>query len=1453
MYCTARPGRINVKVVVILLLAAILLMAGAAVGYKVRKRIMANRALEAGQAALEKQDWSEACKQLRTYLSKYTDDLEVMAQFADANLQVRPLEPGHIGAAVGAYRQLLRSKPGDAEICRKLAVLYSGIGNHTEAAYVCRQRLEKDPTDAMAQFRLAKALAAQRKHAEAMEVLQELVAAHPDNVKAYGLLSTLAAQADSVGSIESARSWLDQAVEAAPQSAEALAQRARFQRIFARDSAGAEQDLRAAAALQPEDPSVILTLAEEWMTWGNLEQADSVLQQAEQIDRAKLDEFEIDPDAFALTRFLIAGRLALRQGASERGAAVADQALEQLPQHRRRTFLPAAVDLYLADGRIDDARQALEDYRQASQTQRGISPAVSDAIALLEATIAQAEGKPYRVIDLLDDLIVRRPDSKQTVQLLWEACRQTGQPGRAAKHLEEYVTRQPGDADAMLELARSYRSRDWVKTLKYAAQAERAGESDATSLRIEAILHGGSGPLTKLMIAQLEAELASLQKSRPADATIPMLLAFLHVGQGQHDKAITELEQALATCDDPLPAAMQLAKIHADRGQTDQAVEVCQAAIARWPDAGAPRMILAEMLSKAGRAPEARAALDEAVQALTGDQQASAQLTLAQYMLSQGERQEAIELLDRAAADRSEDAGPRLVLLSLPEVSRDAPKAQKLIDELKTIEGEGGLRWRVEQARLWLRDKDWESRRQNIEEMLTRCIEADPAWAAPVVVLGDVYEMVGQDEQAEETYRRMLSSGLAEVTVTNALLQLLHRQGRMSEANEVLDRLPERLSGTPLMSTYRAGTAFETGDYAGAIEELQELASADPNAALTRVLLAKLVYIHEKDAERAFRLLDEAAAVAPDLAAVTSTRAAILNQEGRGNDAVQRLNAEVDRRGDFTAYRMRAEYYVTTGQPDLAEQDLIHLTKLPDSAADGYAALGEFYLQTGRTNEAIDAWRAGLAETPQHRNLRRMLATVLLADPDEGKRSEGWNVLQSLLADFPDDARARLVQAKALLNEHTADAAQQAEGILEQLVEKDARNIEAHLLLVRVAQQEADPDKAEARLTRALGANAQDTRLRLLRAGMEAAAGRTPAARELAQAVLNSDPDSVGARNVIAELALLSGDTTTAREFNDQALALNQADETAQMLHARILDAEGRRGEAVKALTAYSETAAGSVSVPVKTALAMLCTTQGDFTTATDLLDQAEKLAPGDADVFTARLKWLATQDKFAEISAALNQWRTDHPQQSAVLLAGGWLLASSGTDDHMRTAKTLFEQVLTQQANNAEAQFGLAQVAYRLGDLDTAVQVYRKLLELEPYHRQALNELAWILGVEQGNPQEGLVLADRAAARYPDDPHVLDTRGVLLTALDRLAEARQDLEHCVENTGELPATRARALLHLARVCISQQQREQAGRRLAEAQAIDQDKNVLTTAERAELQELLQAASQPAAQTGGPQ
>jgi tetratricopeptide (TPR) repeat protein len=940
---------------------------------------------------------------------------------------------------------------------------------------------------------------------------------------------------------------------------------------------------------------------------------------------------------------------------------------------------------------------------------------------------------------------------------------------------------------------------------------------------------------------ELGFELVRLREAHPELVRIRLLQAKEAAREGRIEDVITELDSAIEQCSEKLPAALELARYYGRLGRIEQAIEVCRRVIGVQSSAAAPRILLADLYAATDRIPEARETLDSAVGDLTGKDKLAVQVGLAQLLLPRGHRDEAISLLRQLGAEHTDNVQILAALLRLPEVQRDALESQQLVDKIKNVEGERGLLWRIEQAKVWLREDRWTQRQREIEEHLGYCLRSDPGWSEPVLVLGRMYEMQRRDDEAEKVYRMALSSAPQQVGVVAQLLALLERGGRFADAAAILQRMPQDI---PALNAHRVEAAIGLGDFASAISHLEQQTAARPDDAASRITLAKLIYGHKKDVPGAMKLLDEAAAISPDLPAAASTKASILHAEGRDGEAVSLLNDAVTRRNDFAAYQARADFHAATGRADLAEKDYVHLTTFAESAVEGYAVLARFYRNSGRMNDAITAYDAGLAIEPDNADLRRMLIKALVVSGQPQALDRAVHTLDELLTKSPDDVELLAVRAAALLARNTDESIRDAKIVLDRVVELDPRNVNAHLQLIELAGKRGDLKEADRLAIRALGANPDSAALILARAGVEADLDNVRLARGLAESVIQTEPKDVKARNLLSKLALQGGDVAAAQAFNEEARKLDPADEAAQVIYAEILERGGQQDQVIQALESYCETDRGRGSVRALLALADVHRARNEFEKAGARIDQAARVSADNGPVFLSRLRLLGAQGRFDEVRKQLAERRADRPGESGVLLPAAMILASSGVVEHLREAKSVLGELVLLEPAHVPVHLALAQVAYQLGDTDASQQAYRRVLELEPDHRQALNDLAWVLAHHRGEDgvREAEMLVDKGLRLYPDDVHLLDTRGVVLLTLGQYEEARKDLERCVALAEPHPATRAKALLHLAQVLGKMPQEAAAARSaLEEAQRIDQIHRVLSDEERAAIAALLES------------
>ena len=1483
-----RNGKINVKVLVIVATVVIALGAAAFAARHVRRRILSAQALEAGRAALAREDWPEAYTQLREYLSRNPDDVEMLRKYAEASLSVRPLSAKQISAALGAYRRVIVLDPTDRLPYEKLAGLYAGLGEFGELAYIARKRMEHAPGDLRAPVWLGEALLALRKPEEARKVLDGVIAKidglpdqddkHEEFVQACALMSSIAAAADSDQARMERLRWLDRAVDYDGRSTEALLHRARFYRLppppelsdsakeehAEKNRSAAQRDLTKADELGTKNPRIRLALSEEWMAHGELDRAVAELKAVDELDATELKEAFFDPKDWIFLRFRQMARLAFRKGVTKKDATpaekaleklqekrrkedatrAADEALEKLQEKRRRTpILPYAVRVYVAAGRTADGRRCLDEYLDAVRT-ASEKPASHESLGYLRAIVARAEDEPYRVIDVLAPVVVTAAARADLWQLLAEAYSRTDQSRMSVRALIRYLLLNPRDPKMTLQLAKEYlKLSDWNRAFQTARLAEPLDPADIVIklLRIEASIYLAAERryrIDKARLGALSEELAGLRVKHPDRVDIRILQAIIAIYQERPAVAEKELKLAIKECEEPLRAEMQLVRHYFRTKQLPKALEACRTSCDRHKKMAEPWLALSGLLAAEGKNVEARKVLQSG--AVVGRwEKRTVAIRLALLELLHGDRKAGLDLLKGLAEKDRQEIRARSLLLSLREVRNDRPLARKLVNEVREAQGQSGLLWRMYEASLWLSEENWRSKQQDITEALRLCMDTDPEWSAPVLLLVEMYRRLGQLGHAEEECRRALSRNPSATDVADQLVTLLEKQGRFSDAQKILKSLE---TNPRVVSAWYVRLAVRAGEFSNAIDELKLRASNDDRDANSRILLARLVYWQSRDAEQAFRYLREAEAISAESIALASAKVMILKAEGRTDEAKAVLEDQIRKQETFGAYLMRGAYLMATGQLGPAEKDFVKLTTFPGKEASGFELLASFYSETDRPDGTVAALRKGVQTCPDSASLKRSLMLALFRRDAEGDSEQAVQILTGLEKRFPNGPDLMRIRAVHLAQNATPESLDKARQILVRAARLAPTSVPTYIALIGVVMQQGDFKAARDFAVAGLAANPEDVSLLVARADAELALGNTPMAAQLARLALRSKPDSTEARDVLVMSALKSGDRGLlgdAKSLVGEALARKPADEQPQLNQARILAALGETGAAATNLEAYCGTTEGGKSVDAVLALAELYRARGDLDESDKRIEQAATLSPDSTSVLQARMRLLGSRRKFGEITKLVSPFRSKEPKELGVLLAAAFILSTSESRQNLDDALKLYEDVLAAAPDAMSARLGMASAVYKTGDAARAVRLYREILTQNPTNVTAMNDLAWILSEHGHDHKAAIELADRGLQLEPEDRHLLDTRGVILRNTGRLGDARKDFEKLVKICPPESRAQAKALLQLGRTCDKLKDQAGAKRSLAHALRIDREKQVFSQKERSEIKTLM--------------
>jgi tetratricopeptide (TPR) repeat protein len=1377
-------------------------------------------------------------------------------------LSIRPLDVAHVIGAISAYRRVLQLAPVDEVAYDQLAKLYPGIGNYEDLAYIARMRLEHDPNDRNAPLWLADALVRLNKTAEARQTLEKLIGEleplsdkHVEYVQACMRMSTIGSVDNSTEAKAKSLEWLNKAVDYAPESVEALASRARFYREIS-SIPGVEEkdrlvlarrDLESADNVGTDNPLIRCFLGAEWMAYKDFERAAAELKAADALPAETLAEHFVDSSDWTVTRFFFASQLAMRQGAMAQGASLADEALAALKEKRHRVrVLPTAIPLYVAVGKVSEARQCLDEYLAARYTGKETTES-REELAYLQALVAKAENNWYAVIDTLQPVVTGDVSRPELWRLLAEAFSVTDQGRRAVGALTSYLQDRPGDPEMTLQLAKEYlRLRDWNRALETASLAEPLNPTDymVRLLRVQAGVYAVAEQQQKPTAAtfsKLSDELTQLRADHPDQVDIRILQAIIADYLEQPDKAEAELKLAVEQCKEPTKAEMQLVKHYYRAKRVEEATRVCQDACDHHPEVAEPWLSLSELWVAKEQYDAARACLRKGLSAATNKwEKRSLSIQLALVELTHGDRAAGIKLLSDLAGQDPQEIRARSLLLSIREVQEDQTNAQRLIEELKKAEGQNGLWWRMHQAALWLSSSGWRSKQQDITDCLRTCMTLDPEWSAPPLLLADMYEKLNNSAHVEDTCKQALVRNPSATEIADKLVTLLEKQKRFSDAEQILRQMeanPTWKSGRQALNALRAG------DFSRAIEELRLRASNDNRDAGSRVLLARLLYWQMGDAAQALKYVKEAETIAPDSMAVTGVKAAILRADGQTAEARKMLDDYTEHHKDFSAYYMRASYLASDGQLERAEEDYKKLVTFPDNAVTGYQLLSNFYFNTKRLDQAVVTLEEGLKAHAGDLTLNRGLMRLLLLRAQGPDRERVLGILGSLEKQLPDDPELMKLRAMLLLENPTPESVGTAKVTLENVVKLEPTAVDAHLALIGLAMQTGEYQVARDDAVRALATNSNNRALLSARARAELALKNAPMAVELAHLVLQGDPNNTEAINILVEAGQSSNNPNLLKEVRtriDSAVHRAPTNEGLLLARARILTALELPKAAIPELEAYCQTKQGGSSVTALVTVADLYRLTGDVDRSKQWIDQAQRLDPGNQTVIHARVLWLVSQGRLEELKGISSTYLSAKVQDPTILVRAASILAASGSAELRKEGLALFEHAAVLSPTSVEARLGLASTLYQTGDADRAQKIYREVFTQYPNNVQILNDLAWILQEHYQRYDEALKLANKGLEFARDDTHLLDTRATILSNMpDRLADAKKDFETLAQLSPSDSRQQAKALFRLGGMCAKLNDPIQAKQHLQKALEIDRKLNVFTPDERAEIMKLL--------------
>lgn len=565
-----------------------------------------------------------------------------------------------------------------------------------------------------------------------------------------------------------------------------------------------------------------------------------------------------NPDALALR-----GAVQARRGELKAAVLDVEAALAIEPRHRNGLLLLAQIrraqnDREEAKRLLEEAIQAHPRDAQLRLVLAGLHQEAGDSAAArvqLEQLVAMEPGQLLHLARLVGFLTeegwkdeaeeaLRRaltadPEQYQTKLMLveWSVQQRGLEPG--LKLLEDFVAAEPDVFPLRFALAELYRAADRDEAARSAYRAiieldELGPQGRRARGRLAALLLAGG--------RQDEAEtlVAEVLKEDPRDVDSLLVRATIALGRKDADRAVADLRDALHNDPGSTRALRLLARAHVMREETALAQDALEKAIETSPDDPLAYLELAQLRVDTGDMAGASATLERFLDRVPDN--SLVQSALARIQLSQEDWQ----AMERTAA-RIRESQPDhplgyylegLILQRAGELA-ESVRAFEMALEKRPDAVEPLLA--LAKSHLALEQPD------QAETRLQQLLVAQPANAAALNLLGEVYASTGRFPEAFAQFRQVIAMNPSSPNAYARLAELQVRSGDLDAAAETLRSGVEATDRNAFL-VFRLGMALQDlGRYDASIEAYGEVLETNPQADAVVNNLAMLLVNHRAD------------------------------------------------------------------------------------------------------------------------------------------------------------------------------------------------------------------------------------------------------------------------------------------------------------------------------------------------------------------------------------------------------------------------------------------------------------------------------------------------------------------------------------------------------------------------------------------------------------------------------
>jgi tetratricopeptide (TPR) repeat protein len=805
-----------------------------------------------------------------------------------------------------------------------------------------------------------------------------------------------------------------------------------------------------------------------------------------------------------------------------------------------------------------------------------------------------------------------------------------------------------------------------------------------------------------------------------------------------------------------------------------------------------------------------------------------------------GDQQQAMQELNELLADQPGDHRAHLLLADLTVERGDFDKAREALDLLPRTPVSDSMRLFL-QGRISMSQKNWRQALSEFIEARRFQVDVPEMLERTDLAIASCYRELNETDAELGTLRQIMKYQPNSVPGRLALASSLLRQQKLQAAiaeYRPLSALPQvRLLLARLLILQNLQLPEVAREWREAESLLEEATQQGSDPTQVVLLQAELLAARQRFAA-AEQLLTEARTSQADRLEFLVALAKLAEQAGdqrhatlwmgqalaaAGNvaDAEQQLQQALKLApDDATAARTLMELYIAAGRTDEAiTMFRQHAPKMTTTElAQTYALFGDHaraaeLFERESTRESVDLKALdGLASVylqsqmlPQAESLlerlvreadattsigqtaRRRLALLLSGHSNYASRQRALKLLDENMTSMSQPTVEDLrVKSAVLASSPLTDDRNQAIDVLEILDDQNQLLPRDRWLLGRLYQSAGRLGESTSQFEQSLSDGEVSERLLADYVEHLVEYGDRDAAEHWLQRLRSQYPAATDLLRLEARLALKHGQSTEAITLLKSFVAMSDSSsaQADRLVHAAaIADAISTGDERSPELDA----------------------------TALDFLFAAVELEPQHVGQLVV---WQLNNGRDVEAFERLDDvWQhLDAETAAGVSMA---MLSAGPTRDRTARIESKLEQSVKQQPKQLLIKVCLADVKSLQEQYTEAETLYRQVLHVEPRHVPALNNLAWLLGMQDREIDEAMSLIERAIEIAGPGAQLLDTRACVLLAQGRTRNAIADLQQSIAD-GEVTPT---MLLHLAVAQLDHRDMEAARTAFEQAQA----------------------------------